>query len=86
MVKKKTTKAKVASKPTEEPVFGVVTYRMTYIWSDKNTNSKIQKIVVQGAIVQILEELPNDWSKVRTVEEKPVEGYIRSVFVGKAEG
>jgi hypothetical protein len=84
--KKATTKAKVASKPAEEPVFGVVTYRMTYLWSETSTFSTILKIVVQGTIVQILDELPDNWSKVKTVEDNPVEGYIRTVFVGKAEG
>lgn len=84
--KKATTKPKAASKPAQEPVFGVVTYRMTYLWSEPSTFSKIEKIVVQGAIVQILEDLPDNWSKVKTVEDNPVEGYIRTVFVGKAEG
>lgn len=83
--KKATTKAKVAPK-NDAVVNGVVTYRMTYLWSEPNTFSKIVKIVTKGLVVQILEDLPDNWSKVKTVEQYPVEGYIRTVFVGKVEG
>lgn len=65
--------------------YGVVVYRMTYVWSERSTNSKVLRIVVQGAILQILSEEDNDWMRVKTVEENPVEGYIRSTFVGKPE-
>jgi hypothetical protein len=86
MPKKKKVDAVETSKNTTKFNYGVVSYRMTYIWSDKNTRSQVLKIVTQGMIVEIISEEENDWTKVKTLDKNPVLGYMRSVFVRKSEG